>query len=225
MHSIAIDGPSGAGKSTLAKRLADHYGWNYVDTGAVYRAVGLACRRANIDPRDEAAVTGSILPNIEVSLSYAPDGRQITRLNGEDVSSAIRVDEISRYASDASALASVRKFLLDLQRDMAVTHNVVMDGRDIGTVVLPDATVKIFLTAQTETRARRRWLELCQRGEEKTLDDVLSSIRQRDANDEARANAPLRQADDAVLLDNTDLDEDAAFNAAVKMISEKIKNL
>ncbi|MDR2360011.1 MAG: (d)CMP kinase [Oscillospiraceae bacterium] len=224
MHSIAIDGPSGAGKSTLAKRLADYYGWNYVDTGAVYRAVGLACRRAGVDPCDETSVAELILPNVDVSLSYGADGRQITRLNGEDVSAAIRADEISRYASDVSALASVRKFLLELQRDMAATHNVVMDGRDIGTVVLQTATVKIFLTAQIETRAKRRWLELRQRGEKKSLDEVLSSIRRRDANDEARANAPLYKAEDAILLDNTDLDEDAAFASAVKIISEMIKD-
>jgi cytidylate kinase len=217
MYAVAIDGPSGAGKSTLAKRLAKHLNWVYVDTGAVYRAVGLACERQSLAAADAPA----ILPSITVELAYAPDGTQKTLLNNENVSAEIRRDVISKFASDVSALPEVRAFLLELQRGMAKTRSVVMDGRDIGTVVLPDATVKIFLTAQPEVRAERRRLELEQRGERKTFGDVLASIEQRDLNDSKRENAPLRQADDAVMIDSTELTEDEAFAELLRVVSEK----
>jgi cytidylate kinase len=215
MYAVAIDGPSGAGKSTLAKRLAKHFNWVYVDTGAVYRAVGLACERQNLS----AANAPAILPSITVELDYAPDGTQQTLLNDENVSAEIRRDVISKYASDVSALPEVRAFLLELQRGMAKTRSVVMDGRDIGTVVLPNATVKIFLTAKPEVRAERRRLELEQRGEHKAFSDVLASIEQRDHNDSKRENAPLRQAEGAVLIDSTLLTEDEAFDKLLNVVN------
>ncbi|MDR2606204.1 MAG: (d)CMP kinase [Oscillospiraceae bacterium] len=222
--SVAIDGPSGAGKSTQAKRLAKHFGWIYVDTGAIYRAVGLAAYRKCIDPCDEDNIRRHILPDSRVELIYSADGVQRTFLNGEDVSDAIRVDIISRYASDVSALPSVRAFLLELQRDMAKNHSVVMDGRDIGTVVLPDADVKVFLTAAPEIRAARRRLELERRGESKTLQEVLDAINARDANDSARAAAPLKRAADAVLLDCSAMSEDAVFTAIKGLVENCFSN-
>jgi len=219
--SVAIDGPSGAGKSTQAKRLAKHYGWIYVDTGAIYRAIGLSAYRNAIEPRDENAIKANILPNAHVQLSYSTAGTQRTLLNGEDVSDAIRMDIISRYASDVSALPSVRTFLLDIQREMAKTNNVVMDGRDIGTVVLPDAKLKIYLTASPEVRAERRRLELEQRGELKTFDEVLESINTRDKNDSSRATAPLRQADDAILLDCSAMNEDEVYETIKALVEGK----
>jgi len=221
-YCIAIDGPSGAGKSTLSRRLAAHYGWLYVDTGAIYRAVGLACERMDVNPRDETAVAGRVLPNIKIELEYGADGGQITVLNGENVASEIRRDTISKYASDVSALAGVRSFLLQMQRDTASARSVIMDGRDVGTVVIPDATVKIFLTATPEVRAQRRYYELLQRGETKEFKDVLQSILERDANDSGRANAPLKQAADAIVLDSTDLNEDETFERAVIIIDSII---
>ncbi|MDR0819136.1 MAG: (d)CMP kinase [Oscillospiraceae bacterium] len=224
MYSVAIDGPSGAGKSTLAKRLARHLGWVYVDTGAVYRAVGLACERLGVAPKDEPEVTSRVLPGLTVELNYSEDGTQITLLCGEDVSTEIRRDVISRFASDVSSLAAVRQFLLELQRDMAKSRNVVMDGRDIGTVVIPDATLKIFLTAIPEVRAMRRQRELERRGEFKPFDEVLKSLEERDKNDSSRANAPLKQADGAVKLDTSDFSEDDAFNAALELIKQRIED-
>jgi cytidylate kinase len=222
--SVAIDGPSGAGKSTLARRLAKYFGWIYVDTGAIYRAVGLAAYRTGIEPGDEESIRERILPGINVELIYADDGTQRTLLNGEDVSSDIRMDIISRYASDVSALPSVRAFLLDLQRDMAKTHSVVMDGRDIGTVVLPDAAAKVYLTATPDIRAERRRLELAHRGENKTFQQVLDAINARDTNDSGRTNAPLKCADDAVLIDSTPMDEDEVFKAISELIKLRISN-
>ncbi len=173
--SIAVDGPSGAGKSTLAKLLARRLGFLYVDTGAIYRTVGLRAYRAGVDPEDEAAVT-ALLDGLDIELKYGADGLQHMYLDGEDVTDAIRQHVISRYTSGVSAIPAVRAFLLERQRDMAREHDVIMDGRDIGTVVLPGADVKIFLTASPEDRARRRFDELRKRGQEADYDTVLRDI-------------------------------------------------
>jgi cytidylate kinase len=223
MYSIAIDGPSGAGKSTLAKRLANEFNWAYVDTGAIYRAVGLACERGDICPDDLAAVT-ALLPNLNVSLDYS-GGSQRTLLNGQNVSNEIRRDDISKLASDVSALAPVRAYLLDLQRNVALENNVVMDGRDIATVVLPTATVKIYLTATPQVRAERRRHELLLRGENRTFAQVLEAIQKRDENDSKRAEAPLRQAEDALLLDTTEMSLDEAFAAMLEIVKNRIADL
>ena len=199
--AIAIDGPSGAGKSTLARAAAARLGFVYVDTGALYRTVGLFALRSGIDPDDAAAVE-AMLPQVQVGLAYR-DGEQRVFLGGEDVSEAIRTPEASRYASKVSAIPAVRAFLLETQRRMARENSVVMDGRDIGTVVLPDAKIKIFLHASAEDRARRRFEELQARGTPQPYDEVLADIRERDERDENRAAAPLRRADDAIDLDTT----------------------
>ena len=202
---VAIDGPSGAGKSTLARSAAARLGYLYVDTGAIYRTIGCAAARLGIDPGDQAAVV-AMLPALSISLTYGEDGLQHMALNGEDVTAEIRLPEMSRYASQVSAYPEVRAYLLEMQRQLAREHSVIMDGRDIGTVVLPDAEVKVFLTASAEERARRRMLELEQRGTPEPYADILRAIEERDWNDTHRAAAPLRQAEDAVLLDTTDLD-------------------
>lgn len=201
-YSIAIDGPSGAGKSTLAKMIAAELNFLYVDTGAIYRTVGLYAKKNDVDPHDAPAVT-ALLDSIQIDMNYGEDGLQRMYLNGEDVTTAIRQHEISAYASAVSAIPEVRAFLLDMQRSFARTNNVVMDGRDIGTVVLPDAQIKIFLTADPEDRARRRYEELLQRGQQADYETVLKDLIQRDYNDSHRASAPLRQAEDALLLDTT----------------------
>lgn len=218
--SIAIDGPSGAGKSTLAKSLAARLGYLYVDTGAIYRTIGYYAFSNGIDPKDEAAVVAS-LPEIRVEMSYGDDGLQHMLLNGADVTKEIRLPEISMYASAVSAHPAVRAFLLEMQRQLARTNNVIMDGRDIGTVVLPDAKVKVYLTASSEERARRRCLELEQRGTPEPFEKVLREIEERDWNDSHRAVAPLRQAEDAVLLDTTELDFQQSEEALLKIIEEK----
>ena len=200
--SVAIDGPSAAGKSTLARMLAKHLGFLYVDTGAIYRTVGLYVRRQNINPKEEAAIA-PLLPQLQIHLRYEKDGMQHMYLGQEDVSEAIREHAISQYASDVSALPSVRQFLLSMQRNLAASGNVVMDGRDIGTVVLPCADVKIFLTASAEERARRRFQELKERGNPTPFETVLHDILQRDLQDQSRAAAPLKQAEDAILIDST----------------------
>lgn len=199
---VAIDGPSGAGKSTLARAAAAALGFLYVDTGAIYRTVGLSARDQGVDPGDETAVA-AMLPALQVELRYDEAGRQRMLLNNRDVSEEIRLPEISRYASAVSALPVVRAYLMETQRELARKNNVVMDGRDIGTVVLPEAQVKIFLTASPEDRARRRWEELRERGTEKTYEDILREVEERDYNDTHRAAAPLRPAEDAVCLDTT----------------------
>ena len=199
--AVAIDGPSGAGKSTLARAVAAEFGFLYVDTGALYRTVGLYIRRKEIDPDDAAAVAAA-LPGARVSLAYR-DGEQRVFLGDEDVSEAIRTPEASRYASKVSAIPAVRAFLLETQRRMARENSVVMDGRDIGTVVLPDAKIKLFLHASAEDRARRRFEELQARGTPQPYEEVLADIRERDERDENRAAAPLRRADDAIDLDTT----------------------
>ena len=218
--SIAIDGPSGAGKSTLAKSLAARLGYLYVDTGAIYRTIGYYAFSNGIDPKDETAVVAA-LPEIRVEMTYGDDGLQHMLLNGTDVTKEIRLPEISLYASAVSAHPGVRAFLLEMQRQLARTSNVIMDGRDIGTVVLPDAKVKVYLTASSEERARRRCLELEQRGTPEPFEKVLKEIEERDWNDSHRAVAPLRQADDAVLLDTTKLNFEQSEEALLKIIEEK----
>ena len=218
--SIAIDGPSGAGKSTLARSVSGALGYLYVDTGAIYRTIGVAARRRGVDPRDAQAVA-ALLPSLEIGLCYGDDGLQHMTLNGEDVTAEIRLPEISLYASAVSAHPAVRAHLLEMQRKLAREHNVVMDGRDIGTVVLPEATVKVFLTASPEERARRRCRELEQRGTPEAFEKVLEELRRRDWDDSHRAAAPLRQAEDAVVLDTTRLDFDQSRAALLDIIRER----
>ena len=218
--SIALDGPSGAGKSTLAKSISAKLEYLYVDTGAIYRTIGYYAFSNGIDPKNEAAVT-AVLPDIDVQMAYGEDGLQHMLLNGEDVTKEIRLPEISMYASAVSAHPPVRSFLLEMQRQFARTNHVVMDGRDIGTVVLPDATVKVFLTADAEERARRRALELEQRGTPQPFEDVLKDILERDYNDSHRPVAPLKQADDTVLLDTTHLNFQESEAALLEIIKEK----
>lgn len=220
MVSVAIDGPAGAGKSTLARRLAADFGYIYVDTGAMFRTIGLYALRAGKDPKDIEAVN-ALLPNITLEFAFI-EGEQHIYLNGEDVSTAIRTEEVGMAASAVGANPAVRAFLLEMQRDMARTQNILMDGRDIGTVVLPNATVKIFLTASPEARATRRWKEYQQKGIDTPYEDVLADVKQRDYQDTHRAAAPLKQADDAVLLDTSELNFEQSFEAMKKMITEKV---
>lgn len=219
--SIAIDGPSGAGKSTLAKKLAERLGFVYVDTGAIYRTIGLRALRSGTDPRDAAAVA-AMLERVHLEIRYGEDGLQHMILDGKDVTEEIRLPEVSRYASQVSAHPCVRDYLLEMQRSLARTHSVIMDGRDIGTVVLPEADVKIFLTAAPEERARRRCRELEQRGTPQPYEEVLSDIRERDRNDMERPVAPLRQAEDAILVDTTHLDFAASLDTLENIIKEKL---
>ena len=220
MVSVAIDGPAGAGKSTLARRLAAELGYIYVDTGAMFRTIGLYALRAGKDPKDNEAVN-ALLPEISLKFAFI-GGEQHIYLNGEDVSTAIRTEEVGMAASAVGANPAVRAFLLGMQRDMAKTQDVLMDGRDIGTVVLPDATVKIFLTASPEARATRRWKEYRQKGVEVSYEEVLADVRQRDYQDTHRAAAPLRQADDAQLLDTSEMNFEQSLEAMKKMIVEKV---
>ena len=220
MVSVAIDGPSGAGKSSMAKRLAAELGYTYVDTGAMYRTVGLYALRAGKDPADNSAVE-ALLPQIHLDI-VLKDGTQHVLLNGEDVSSAIRAEEVGMAASAVGANPAVRAFLLDTQRNLAKSRDVLMDGRDIGTVVLPDATVKIFLTASPEARAKRRFAELQAKGEQTDFETVLADIRRRDDQDTHRAAAPLRQADDAVLVDTSELDIEQSFALLKKTILDRV---
>ena len=203
MFSVAIDGPAGAGKSTIAKKAAEELGYIYVDTGALYRSVGLACLRKGTDPADKDGVV-AVTKEISVQLKYV-DGQQRVLLSGEDVSDDIRKEEVSMAASLVSKIPEVRAFLLDLQRKLAVTNNIIMDGRDIGTVVLPDADVKIFLTASAESRAKRRTIQLREKGEEADEQAILRDIIQRDYQDTHRDTAPLKAADDAELIDTTEM--------------------
>lgn len=211
MISIAIDGPAGAGKSTISRRLAADLGYIYVDTGALYRSIGLYALRKGADPAKESEVA-PILSQISLDLRFI-QGEQHVFLNGEDVSKDIRLPEVSMAASSVSAFSAVRAFLFDLQRNMAKEHNIVMDGRDIGTVVLPDAPVKIFLTASPEDRAMRRYKELMGKGVEADYEEVLRDLKQRDYNDSHREIAPLKAAEDAILADTTgkELHESIAY--------------
>ncbi|MBR1845965.1 MAG: (d)CMP kinase [Oscillospiraceae bacterium] len=218
--SIAIDGPAGAGKSTIARKVAQELGCLYVDTGAIYRTVGLYALRKGTDPKNEGEVV-PLLEGLKVEMQVESDGIQHMYLNGEDVTAQIREPEISRYASAVSALPPVRAFLLDMQRELARTRSVVMDGRDIGTVVLPDATVKIFLTASPEVRATRRWKELQEKGNTDTDEEVLRDVIQRDYDDSHRAIAPLRQAEDAVLADTSKLDLEESIQLLLNIIKER----
>ena len=220
-YAVAIDGPSGAGKSTLARALAAELGFLYVDTGAIYRTVGCFALRRGIDPGDTAAIE-ALLGEIQVEMRYGEDGLQHMLLNGEDVTTEIRLPEISLYASKVSAIPAVRAFLMDMQRDMARNHSVIMDGRDIGTVVLPGADIKIFLTASPEDRAMRRCLELQERGTPQDYEKILAEIRQRDENDSSRAVAPLRPAKDALLVDTTGNTFQQSFSLLLDMIRERL---
>lgn len=218
--SVAIDGPVGAGKSTIARTAAERLNFIYCDTGALYRAVGLYCHRNGVDMNDPSAIAVSMGDiNADIRLT---DGVQRIFLNGEDVSEEIRLPEISMAASAVSAVPEVRAALLGLQRDIARTNNVIMDGRDIGTVVLPNAEVKIFLTAAPEIRAKRRYDELITKGEDVTFEDVLNDLNQRDYNDSHRAAAPLRQAADAVLADTSDLDFGQSVDLVCGLIKERL---
>lgn len=219
--AIAIDGPAGAGKSTIAKLAAKELSFIYVDTGALYRAIGLCAYRNNIASKDADAII-NMIKDIKVELAFNDKHEQVVLLNGEDVSGLIRTPEISMYASDVSAIPQVRAFLLDLQRNMAKTNNVIMDGRDIGTVVLPDAKIKIFLTASPEVRAKRRYDELTEKGMDVNYNDVLADVITRDYNDSHRETAPLKPADDSILVDTSDLDLMQSVDKLITIMKERM---
>lgn len=218
--NIAIDGPSGSGKSTLADRIAAEYGLIHIDTGALYRAVGLFMRDSGVASTDAAGVI-AMLPQADVTMRLE-SGKGHVFLNGKKLGQEIRTPEISKYASDVSAIPEVREFLLETQRSIARTNGVVMDGRDIGTVILPDADVKIFLVASDEVRAARRVNELAAKGTVITLEEALDAMRTRDSNDKNRKASPAIPADDAVMLDNSSLDLDGTFDAAKSIIDRAI---
>ncbi len=218
--AVALDGPAGAGKSSVAKKAAKELDFIYVDTGALYRTIGLAAMRENIEPVASDEVF-DLLKRIKVELTFNDKGEQIVLLNGEDVSGQIRTPEASMTASKISAIPEVRAFLLDLQRSMAKTNNVIMDGRDIGTVVLPDALVKIFLTAAPEARAGRRYKELIEKGMDVKYEDILNDVIERDNFDMNREIAPLKPAEDSVTVDTTELDFDQSVEAVISVIKEK----
>lgn len=218
--NIAIDGPSGAGKSTIAKKIASDLGFLYIDTGAMYRAIGLYMYQNQIDSHDVECIISS-LTNIQISLKHI-DNVQHIYLNGEDVSTQIREHIISKYASDVSAIPEVRAFLLNLQRSLAKENNIIMDGRDIGTVILPDADIKIYLTASSEDRARRRYLELIEKGQKVEFEQILLDVIERDRNDMNRSEAPLRQAEDAILVDTTGNDLEESIQILKSIIKENL---
>lgn len=220
-YAVAIDGPSGAGKSSIARAAARELGFIYVDTGAIYRTVACGMKGREIAPEDAAAVEAA-LPETRVSIRYGDDGLQQMYLNGVDVTEDIRLPEISMLTSRLSTLPAVRAFLLDMQRDMADQHSVIMDGRDIGTVVLPNADVKIFLTASPEDRALRRFRELEKRGTPKDYEALLQEIRRRDDNDSSREVAPLRPAPGAVVLDTTGNTFEQSCRQILEIIRERI---
>lgn len=219
--AIAIDGPAGAGKSSLSKEVAKELSFIYVDTGALYRTIGLAASRKGLKKEDKEEII-SMLNDIDVKLSFNDEGTQIVLLNGEDVSSFIRTPEASMFASAVSAIPEVRAYLLDLQRNMAKSDNVIMDGRDIGTVVLPDAKIKIFLTASPEKRAMRRHKENIEKGIDSTYEEVLKDVNQRDYQDSHREIAPLKPAEDSVLVDTSDYDFDGSKELLLKVIKERM---
>lgn len=220
MIQIALDGPAGAGKSTLAKMLAARLHFVYVDTGALYRAVGLYASRKGLERADTDGIL-ACLPEIELALRYGEDGQRVL-LCGQDVSEAIRMPEISLWASAVSAIPGVRAFLLDIQQSIARENNVIMDGRDIGTVILPNANVKIFLDSSPQARASRRYKELLEKGIKANYIEVLSEMLQRDEQDRTRAAAPLKKAEDAVLLDTSEMDLQESFEAALTIIRDRL---
>lgn len=217
--SVAIDGPAGAGKSTIAKAAAQELGFVYVDTGAIYRTVGLAAARRGYAP-DARDLIVAMLPELHIDMRYVDDVQRMF-LNDEDVSEEIRTPIASSYASNVGAIPEVRTYLMDMQRRMAREYDVLMDGRDIGTVVLPDAQLKIFLTASAEERARRRYKQLKEKGTEQDYETVLAEIIERDKRDMERETAPLKQADDAVLLDTSDLDREGSIAAVIALVQER----
>lgn len=220
MISIAIDGPSGAGKSIISRKAAEKFGFIYVDTGAIYRTIGLATKIRGVSLDDTAAVI-ELLPTLEIELKYNDAGEQHMYLDGNDVSRDIRLPEVSMLASKVSAIPEVRAFLVDMQRGMAEKYDVIMDGRDIGTVILPNADLKIFLTADVRDRAHRRYEELRAKGMEKPFDEVLAEMEKRDEQDTQRAAAPLKAADDAVLLDTSGNTLEESIDEVCRLISEK----
>lgn len=222
IYSVAVDGPSGAGKSTLARALAEELGILYVDTGAIYRTIGCYVRRQGVDTADTKAVI-ALLPCLKIGMCYDTNGLQHMLLCGEDVTEEIRLPEISLYASAVSAIPAVRTFLLEMQRELARRQSVIMDGRDIGTVVLPDADVKIFLQADVAVRARRREKELCQRGMPRPYEQVLAEMQERDYNDIHRSAAPLRPAEDAVIVDTSHLDFQQSRQRLLEIIRERVE--
>ena len=220
MINIAIDGPAGAGKSTIAKKVAAEKNYIYVDTGAMYRAMALYLLRSGIDREDAAAISAAC-GKPEITIEYR-DGIQVVLLDGENVNEFLRTPRVSDMASRSSANPDVRAKLLELQKDLARRENVVMDGRDIGTVVLPDAQVKIFLTASVDVRADRRYRELIEKGEKADLDEIRAQIKERDERDMNRPISPLKQAEDAVLVDTSDMTIDEVVAAIMRIIEEKI---
>ena len=219
--AVALDGPAGAGKSSIAKRAAAALDFIYVDTGALYRTIGLAASRRGVDPVASPEVE-EMLSQIKVDLTFNDRGEQVVLLDGEDVSGLIRTPEASMMASKISAIPAVRAYLLDLQRNMAKTQNVIMDGRDIGTVVLPDAQVKIFLTASPEARAERRYKELVEKGMDVKYEDTLQDVITRDYNDTHRETAPLKPAEGCVMVDTTELDFEQSIEKIISVIKERI---
>jgi len=221
--NIAIDGPSGAGKTTIAKTIAKRHGFLYLDTGAIYRAVGYYVMKQGIDSQDKNGIM-RVIPGAKIELQYK-DGAQHVLLNGEDVSDLIRTPLVSKYASDVSAVEGVRTYLLGLQRSIAQNNDCILDGRDIGTVVLPDAGLKIYLTASPRSRALRRYNELVAAGEITTLDQVLEDMVYRDQNDSTRTTAPLKSAPDAVILDSTELSLDETIDAVDFIIKDRFSDV
>ena len=219
--NVAIDGPAGAGKSTISKAAAAELGYIYIDTGALYRTVGINALRHGVDTNDAAAVIATLTDELNIELKFI-DGEQRMFLNGDDVSKEIRTPEASMAASAVSAVPEVRSYLFDLQKNLAKSNNCIMDGRDIGTVVLPEADVKIFLTASPEARAKRRYIELLEKGMDAKYEDVLADMIERDYNDSHRAIAPLKQADDAVLADTSDIDLQQSIELIISIIKGKI---
>lgn len=220
MFHIAIDGPGGAGKSSIAKAVAKRLDILYVDTGALYRTVGLYVRQNGVDPKDADGVA-ALLPSLTIEVKYE-NGAQVVYLNGKDNGDAIRTPEMSMYASAVSAIPAVRAFLLEAQKGIARKNSVIMDGRDIGTVILPDAEVKIFMTASPECRAMRRYKELTDKGQNVRYEDVLGEMINRDNADSSRSIAPTRAADDAVLLDNSELDLEQSVEAVIAIVRQKV---
>ena len=220
-HAVAIDGPSGAGKSTLARNVAQRLHFLYVDTGAIYRSIGWYALSKEVAP-DDAEAIAALLKDLHIAVRYGEDGLQHMIVNDRDVTDEIRLPEVSAAASEVAAIPAVRAYLLEMQRALAREHDVIMDGRDIGTVVLPDAGCKIFLTASAEVRARRRCKELEERGTPCAYEDVLEDMRRRDAMDRSRAIAPLKQAEDAVLLDTSELTFEESCTALQQLIEETI---